>query len=175
MKIMLVVDGDNLYKCQRDHLNWWIDPDKLKQWVAKLGTIERATYYASVYDDLTEGREKFFRALSHMGYSIVVQKVKHITQKDGTIKDKGSMDVKMATDICISIDTFDMLVLVSGDGDFVPVVQAVQSRGKLIRVISYHEVLAKDLRELTGPCYIDFETLRGEIERINGNPDESEL
>lgn len=175
MKIMLVIDGDNLYKCQRDHLGWWIDPNKLKDWAAQLGTIERATYYASVYDDVTEGREKFFRALSHMGYSLVVQKVKHITQKDGTIKDKGSMDVKMAVDICMSIDTFDMLVLVSGDGDFVPVIQAVQSRGKLVRVLSYHEVLARDLRELCGPCYVDFDSIRDQIGREDADTDGVEL
>lgn len=171
---MLVIDGDNLYKCQRDHLNWWIDPDKLKQWCSQFGEIEKAIYYASVYDDVTEGREKFFRALSHMGYSLAIQKVKHITQKDGTIKDKGSMDVRMATDVCMSIDTFDMLILVSGDGDFVPVVQAIQSRGKLIRVISYHEVLARDLRELCGPSYIDLESIKELVERENADTSELE-
>lgn len=167
--IYLMVDADNLYRTMKDHLGWWIDPGKMKDYFSQFGLITRAVYYTSIYDEISEGRDKFHRVLENMGYSIVQKKVKHIKQADGTIKDKASMDVIIARDICLDINNFDMLVLVSGDGDFAPILESLRARGKQFKIVSTTGIVARDLRQISGTDYIDFEDIRDTVERSNRN------
>lgn len=164
-RIFIAVDGDNFYRCMKDHLCWWVDSGKMKEYFEQFGQITRAIYYTSIYDDISDGRDKFHRVLVHMGYSIVQKKVKHILQRDGTIKDKASMDVIIARDICLDVNNYDMLVLVSGDGDFVPVLESLRTLGKQFKVISTNGIVSRDLREIAGIDYIDFEEIRSMVER----------
>ena len=57
------------------------------------------------------------------------------------------------------IETIDVLVLVSGDGDYVPLVDYVREKGVRVEVYSFVESLAKELRIAADQWY-DIHTLK---------------
>lgn len=60
---------------------------------------------------------------------------------------KADWDVGITVDIIKMLDQLDAVVLVSGDGDYVPLVQYCQSRGRQVEVISFRESTSTKLVE----------------------------
>lgn len=60
---------------------------------------------------------------------------------------KADWDVGITVDIIKMIDMLDVVVIVSGDGDFIPLVQFVQSRGRQVEVMSFRESTSGKLVE----------------------------
>lgn len=52
---------------------------------------------------------------------------------------KADWDVGMTVDIVKMLDMLDVIIIVSGDGDFVPLVEYCQSRGRQVEVWSFRE------------------------------------
>jgi uncharacterized LabA/DUF88 family protein len=164
-KIAVYVDSSNLFFTQKSFLGWWCDPQKILQYLSQYGEIVYAGYYMSLFDGSSPGKDKFRRFLSYVGYSVIARSVKHIECVDGTTKDKCDLDIKIATDMLMAVDNYDMAVLISGDGDFCCVLEALQARGKEFKVLSTDRIISRELRELAGMNYIDLSTIRAEIEK----------
>ncbi len=60
---------------------------------------------------------------------------------------KADWDVGITIDIVKMLDRLDVVVLVSGDGDYIPLVQYCQSRGRQVEVISFRESTSTKLVE----------------------------
>ena len=60
---------------------------------------------------------------------------------------KADWDVGITVDIIKMLDRLDVVVLVSGDGDYVPLVEYCQSRGRQVEVISFRESTSTKLVE----------------------------
>jgi uncharacterized LabA/DUF88 family protein len=153
-KVFLVIDGDNFYHLQR-RLNISIDPLRLKKFCEKFGEVVDASYYMSLIDDVTEGKDSYMKALVYMGYKLKTSKVKTFTKEDGEQISKSDVDVRLAVDVVLNLDRFDTLVLVSGDGDFSYLLNVVTNRSKGIKVVSSGIFVSRDLRELCGQDYIE--------------------
>lgn len=67
---------------------------------------------------------------------------------------KADWDVGLTIDVVKMLDLLDVVVIVSGDGDFVPLVQYVQSRGRLAQVMSFRESTSGKLVEAVD-TYVD--------------------
>jgi uncharacterized LabA/DUF88 family protein len=83
-----------------------------------------------------EGDEQaFFEALRKSGMEVVS---KELLEYDSGNK-KGDWDVGITIDIVSMLDMLDVVVLVSGDGDFVPLGEYVKARGRIFHVASFRE------------------------------------
>ncbi len=60
---------------------------------------------------------------------------------------KGNWDLEMALDAMASSDSLDVVVLATGDGDFVPLVRQLKMRGVRVEVYGFRRSTAPDLRE----------------------------
>jgi uncharacterized LabA/DUF88 family protein len=78
-----------------------------------------------------ERRERLVNALSFMGYRVVSKPVKKLA--DGSVK--VSMDMDMALEILSIAEHVDEVVLITGDSDFVPIVDYLSRKGKRVRII----------------------------------------
>ncbi len=58
---------------------------------------------------------------------------------------KADWDVGLAIDVVQVLDTLDVIVIVSGDGDFQPLVNYVQSRGRMVELMAFRETTSSDL------------------------------
>lgn len=64
-----------------------------------------------------------------------------------------------------TIDSYDLAVLVSGDGDFDRALQLLKARGKKFVVISTSGFIAGELRATAGRHYIDLKEIETEIKK----------
>jgi len=92
---------------------------------------------ALAYTISTKGGDEtaFFDALRSKGIEV---KSKELLEYSTGHK-KGDWDVGITVDIVRSLDMLDVVVLVSGDGDFVPLADFVRSRGRVFHVASFRE------------------------------------
>jgi uncharacterized protein (TIGR00288 family) len=86
---------------------------------------------------------KFFEALDKQGFEL---KVKDLQIFAGGAK-KGDWDVGLAIDAISMASKLDVVVLATGDGDFVPLVQYLQFLGIRVEVMAFSDTASAKLRE----------------------------
>ena len=97
----------------------------------------RAFYYTALIEDQEYSSIRpLLDWLDYNGYTVVTKPVKEFTDSTGRRKIKGNMDIELAVDAMEMADHIDHLVLFSGDGDFRPLVEAVQRKGVRVTVVS---------------------------------------
>ena len=75
------------------------------------------------------------------------------------------MDIEIVLDMFNTIDSYDLAVLVSGDGDFDRALQLLKARGKKSVVISTTGFIASELRATAGRHYIDLKDIEADIRK----------
>ena len=105
-------------------------------------------------------RVRFYLKLEKFGYKLFLKPVKLYEQDDGTTKRKANCDVDMAFHLMKEKDSFDRIVVLSGDGDFLPVLKYLKSAGKEVVVLARSKRTAKEIRQFAGSNFRDFEYLK---------------
>ncbi len=109
--------------------------------------------------NVSVGQRRLIRAISYVvqspevdqsGFiSMLQQKGYEVRQKDLRLRSdgsaKGDWDMGMALDIVGLVDTLDVVVLVTGDGDFVSLLNLVKTIGPRVELISFLHNTARDL------------------------------
>ena len=113
-------------------------PTRLNAYVAY--DVERARR-DQPYRDRAFG---FHSVLRDFGYKIVVKEVRWYQNENGRYA-KANADLDLAVDVLTQAQNLDRVLIASGDGDFVRVVQALQNRGCRVEVIGLDNV-SQDLR-----------------------------
>lgn len=85
----------------------------------------------------------FFEALHKMGIEV---NTKELLEYDSGHK-KGDWDVGITVDIIRMLDMLDVVIIVSGDGDYVPLGEYVKNRGRIFHVASFRESTSSKLVE----------------------------
>ncbi len=100
---------------------------------------------AIAYTISTKGGDEtpFFEALHKMGIEV---NTKELLEYDSGQK-KGDWDVGITIDAVRMMDMVDVIVLVSGDGDYVPLGEYAKNRGRLFHVVSFRESTSSKLIE----------------------------
>ncbi|MEF9386285.1 NYN domain-containing protein [Ralstonia pseudosolanacearum] len=88
----------------------------------------------------------FQAALRDQGFRVTVKNVKHFTDEDGNAVSKSNADLDMAVDALTESERLDTVLLATGDGDFVQVVRALQSKGCRVEVLGFDNV-SRELRD----------------------------
>src|SRR6201982_1892019 len=135
-KIALFIDGANLYAPAKT-LGFDIDYRRLLQEFQSRGTLLRAFYYTAIIEDQEyTSIRPLVDWLDYNGYTVVTKPTKEFIDASGRRKLKNRMDVELAVDAMQAAEHIDQMVLFSGDGDFRPLVEAVQRRGVRVTVVS---------------------------------------
>lgn len=164
MRIAVFVDGANFFYLQKNCLRWWIDSKKLLDYITEdHGDIVDATYYVGV--DSTKNQDDYLKFLMNIGFSIERKDLKTIIQEDGSEKKKANLDIEIVLDMFNTIENYDMAILVSGDGDFERPLKLLKARGRKFIVMSSQGFVAKEIREVAGMHYKDFQSLRDRLEK----------
>lgn len=116
-RIGILVDVQNLYYSARSVYHQKVNFENVLKDAVKGRTLIRAIAYVVRAEELKE--QTFFDALQRIGYEI---KVKDLQVFYGGNK-KADWDIGIAMDAIELAPKLDVIVLVSGDGDYVPLVQ----------------------------------------------------
>ncbi|MCV2875790.1 NYN domain-containing protein [Rhodobacteraceae bacterium XHP0102] len=177
-RLALFIDGSNLYAAAKA-LGFDIDYKLLRQEFMQRGKLLRAFYYTALIenDDYSPIRP-LVDWLNYNGFTMVTKAAKEFTDAQGRRKIKGNMDIDLAVDAMEIADHVDHIVLFSGDGDFRPLVAAIQRKGVRVSVVSTIRsnppMIADDLRR-QADNFIELDELKdavGRSPRDNGSEDE---
>ena len=146
----IFIDGANLYSAAKG-LAFDIDYRKLLEEFRKHGRLIRAYYYTALVEDQDFSPIRpLVDWLDYNGYSLVTKSAKEYTDATGRRRFKGDMDVEIAVDMIQAAGFIDHAILFSGDGDFVPAIEALQRKGVRVTVVSTIKsnppMVADDLR-----------------------------
>ena len=141
-KIGVFVDVQNIYYTTRDAFGKSFNYRALWQILSLKGEIIVANAYATNRGD--ESQKKFQNALRHIGFNVLLKP--YIQRADGSVK--GDWDVGITIDILQSAPSLDKIFLLSGDGDFDLLVEAVQTKYSVpVEVYGVTSLTAGALRE----------------------------
>ncbi|WP_425092769.1 NYN domain-containing protein [Tropicimonas sp. S265A] len=135
-RLALFIDGSNLYAAAKG-LGFDIDYKLLRQEFMRRGKLLRAFYYTALLenDDYSPIRP-LVDWLHYNGFTMVTKPAKEYTDSQGRRKVKGNMDIELAVDAMELAPHIDHAVLFSGDGDFRPLIAALQRSGVRVSVVS---------------------------------------
>ena len=149
-KVMIFIDGSNLYhvllkNCGRSDLMFSSFGKKL---AGKDRELKKIFYY-NVKQELQgkikipEEQKKFLKSLEKIDNLEV--KLGIWKEQNGSIVEKG-VDVLLATDLVLNSvkNKYDTAIIVSGDGDFFPAIEAVKKEGKRVEVAAFESNISKE-------------------------------
>ncbi len=121
-----------------------IDFKKLLDEVTADRRLIHARAYCPIYADFA-GRLEHQRSVAPVwnnGYDIVTKSIKVFA--DGTRK--ADLDIVLVMDVIRRLPTMDVVALVSGDGDYVPMVDYLREHGLRVETYSFADAISEDLR-----------------------------
>lgn len=74
------------------------------------------------------------------GYHLVLKPVQRYRNPDGETITKANADLDLAVDALLQAENLDYILLGTGDGDFLRLVRALQSRGKRVDLLAFSNV-----------------------------------
>ncbi|MFW6221057.1 MAG: NYN domain-containing protein [Fibrobacterota bacterium] len=92
-----------------------------------------------------DGQNGFYSLLRDLGYKVIQKNVKWYIDENGNRFGKANADLDMAVDALLQSENLDRVLLATGDGDFVRVVQALQNKGCRVETLAFENV-SSDLR-----------------------------
>ena len=171
------IDGSNFYAALKA-LDFDIDYGKLIDIFKGQGRFIRAYYYTAVPDEADYSHiHKLTRWMDYNGFTVVTKKTREYVDADtGYKRIKGNMDMELALDVLKLAPSLDHVVLFSGDGDFVRLVQEVQNQGIRVTAISSQKTkpsMMADLLRKQVDDFIEIDDLRDILSRPSRNNDDA--
>ena len=141
-RIAVFVDVQNMYHSARNIYNARVN---FKE-ILKAAEADRKLINAIAYVITSPSKEEapFFDALEKSGFKI---KTKDLQIFPGGAK-KADWDVGLAVDAIRMSPRLDVVVIVSGDGDYIPLVEYLQNSGVQVELIAFGESCSKNLVEV---------------------------
>lgn len=172
-RVAIFVDGANLYQSARA-LGFDIDYRRLLKSFSNSCRLIRAYYYTALLDDQEYSPIRpLVDWLDYNGFTMVTKPLKEFTQTTGRRKFKGNMDVEITVHAMEMAPYVDHIILMSGDGDFRSLAEAVQRKGVRFSVVSTIKpqppMVADELRR-QADFFIELSDLHDMIAREGGAP-----
>lgn len=172
-RLALFIDGSNLYAAGKA-LGFDIDYKLLRSEFMRRGKLLRALYYTALLENEEYSPIRpLVDWLNYNGFSMITKPAKEFTDSQGRRKVKGNMDVDLTVDAMELAPHVDHVVLFSGDGDYKPLIAALQRRGVRVSVVStirsQPPMISDDLRR-QADNFIDLEDLKDVIGRPPREP-----
>lgn len=158
----MFIDAANILYSQRS-LGWRVDYKRLKEYLESECDLGGIFFYTGNVGD-NQKQSAFLGKLERLGYFVKAKEVKRIKLKHDTYEWKGNLDVELTIGVLNTIEEFDTMILMSGDSDFAPLIDAVKNRGKWVLIVSTKGHVAKEL--LDRAKYINLKRIKDRISRI---------
>lgn len=150
-RVAVFIDAQNMYHSAQNigggNPNF---AEILKNAVASRRLVRAIAY---VVRSKTGAEQAFFDALMKLG---IETKEKELQEFASGAK-KADWDVGLAVDAIRISELVDVVILVSGDGDFIPLVEYLQHRGRIVEVAGFRPTTSGKLQDIADG-FIDLAT-----------------
>lgn len=147
-RVGVYVDVQNMFYAARQQFNGRLDFQRFLSSVLKGRRLHKAVAYIIETPDVDQ--KNFISLLTHCGYEVKSKELR--TRLDGSAK--GNWDMEMALDMISVLPHIDVMILASGDGDFVPLIQKIKQEYKIkCEIFGFEHNTAVDLKEIADIFY----------------------
>ena len=112
-------------------------------------------------------RVRFYLKLQRLGYKLILKPVKTYDDMEGNPVRKANCDVDMTLMMLRVKDDFQRAIILSGDGDFLPVLKYLKDNKKEVLVLARGPRTAREIKRFAGNKFMDFEYLREILKRTD--------
>lgn len=150
-RVAVLIDVQNMYHSAKNLYSKKVNFEE----VLKTAIASRKLIRAVSYGVRTEGQEEkpFFEALRRMGIEV---KMKDLQIFPGGMK-KGDWDVGIAVDAIKLSNLIDTVVLVTGDGDFIPLVEYLKNATpSRVEIVAFGKSCSGQLKHIADD-FVDLE------------------
>ena len=155
-RVGVFVDVSNMYHSAKNLYHSRVNFGELLKLATASRQLVRAVAYVVKSD--TEEEKAFFNALEKAGYEL---KSKDLQVFPGGMK-KGDWDVAVAIDAISLSKQLDVVVIVSGDGDYEPLVEYLKYSGVIVEVMGFRRSTSSKLVEVANN-FIDLDEVKDKV------------
>jgi len=146
-KAAIFVDDANLFYAQKK-VGWKIDLKKLKKILEQEVKIQFINYYIALpakWDHAYNETENYLKKIKKSA-NIKTKPLKYIRSKGSLIK-KGDVDLELSLDVVRELQKLNIIIIVSGDSDYVELRKYVLEKGKKIIFFGFRENMAWEIKK----------------------------
>jgi uncharacterized LabA/DUF88 family protein len=149
LRVGVFVDAENI----RYNGGYQLRYDVLRRFAARNGgTLLRLNTYLT-YDPLRAEQDpeyqkkatSYQQRIRDFGWKVSVKHVRRYTDEEGNVTTKANSDLEMAVDAMLQAKNLDQVLLVTGDGDFLQVAEAIQNKGCRVELLAFRNI-SRDLQ-----------------------------
>jgi len=155
-RVGVFVDVSNMYHSAKNLYKARVNFKELLRLTSANREVVRAIAYVIKSD--TEEEKAFFSALEKAGFEL---KSKDLQIFPGGMK-KGDWDVAIAIDAITLSKLVDTVVIVSGDGDYEPLVEYLQFNGIIVEVAGFNRSTSSRLIDAANN-FLDLEEVKDKV------------
>src|SRR3989338_235257 len=161
MRTSIFIDASNLFYGGEKSLGWKIDYKKLLAYLQEKYEVNRIFYFGGVeIHDFKYDYQKDETVPIAKLESYLLDLIKN--------KRKANCDVDMAFHLMKEKDNFDRAIVLSGDGDFLPVLKHLNKEcGKEILIMARGPRTAKEIKQFAGDKFLDFTRLQHKLKYLD--------
>ena len=144
-RVIIFIDNSNIFKGFRK-FNVKADYEKLKNIITKDRNLIGIFLYEGIIYPMSPEKKKWYKDLSNKSGYVIKASFDKRTANNAFEK---KIDIQIAIDM-VSLayeDAYETAVLVSGDGDFLPVVKKLKEMGKNVELWAFRYSLANALKD----------------------------
>jgi uncharacterized LabA/DUF88 family protein len=149
-RIALLIDVQNLYHSARNLYNSRVNFGEILKTAVSKRILIRA--FAYVVRTKTGEEKPFFEALTKLG---IETRIRDLQEFYGGMK-KADWDVGITVDAIRISPSVDTIVLASGDGDFMQLIDYLKNQGKRVEVIAFGKSASAKIKN-AADAFVDME------------------
>lgn len=146
-RVGIFIDVQNMFYAAKHLYGSKLNFTRLLDTIGRGRQLTRAISYLIRTPEIDQSN--FITMLRSNGYEVRVKDLKQ--RPDGSAK--GDWDMGLALDALAMADRLDVVAIVSGDGDFVDLVNFLKARGVRVEVYSFPYSTAEELRHAATEFY----------------------
>ena len=159
-KVYAFIDSQNLNLGVKSQ-GWNLDWRKFRQYLRNKYNVNKAYLFIGQ----VAGNEALYAFLQESNYILIFKPTIEHHQKS-EIKIKGNVDAELVLHSMIQYSNYDKAVIVTGDGDFHCLVEYLDEKGKLLKIITPTKHYSSLLRKFNNKNYIvRIDLLKGSLEQ----------
>ena len=141
-RVSVFIDAQNLYHSAKNLYRARVNFREILKTAVSQRKLVRAFGY--VVRTKTGEEKPFFEALTKLG---IETRIRDLQEFYGGMK-KADWDVGIVVDAIRTAANVDVIVLISGDGDFIPLVEYLRNQGKRVEVAAFGRSSSGRLKEV---------------------------
>ena len=125
------IDSQNLNLGVRSQ-GWKLDFGKFRQYLITKYNVKKTFLFIG----FIRGNQSLYTYLQSVGYICIFKPTLELKEHKNEVKVKGNVDAELVLHSMIEYKNYDKAIIVSGDGDFHCLIEYLEGKNKLLKIIA---------------------------------------